>query len=43
MEIVAIIVAVLLAMGFGWTLGKTIVISKEIEDIEEEIDELRKK
>ena len=43
MEIVEVIVAVMLAMGFGWTLGKTIVLSIEIKDIEEEIDELRRK
>lgn len=43
MEIVEVIVAVMLAMVFGWTLGKTIVISKEIEEIEDEIDELRRK
>lgn len=43
MEIVSTVIAVLLALLFGWTLGKTIVLSIEIKDIEEEIDELRKK
>ena len=43
MEIVSAVIAILLAMVFGWTLGKIIVLSKEIKDIEEEIKELRKK